>query len=551
MSPRLRRGLEAAAIFAVVVIVLATTAHSYGLGYDEPVYMARAQEASEWFGVMTANPRAAFSPEGIRRFWDAREEQQPGFMKIWGALTTPLVADRLPTLAALRFGTHLLVGAACAVLYLLTASVWGRLEGVAAVGALITMPRTFAHAHLFALDAPVMATTFISLAFFYQAARHRSWGWAAAAATVWGIALSIKVNSFFIPFIVMPWLAVYARDTLIRAVVCGLTLGPVTFVATWPWLWYDTIARMGSYIAFHVHHWQIHVTYFGERYAPAPWHYPIVMTAITTPVATIAAALAGAGRMVREAVPGDLSGWRERWEDEAFRRRALAALLGWALLVNFLLNSLPGTPKYNGVRLFQPVFPLIALLAGVGIGWLARAVRAWLAERVDETGQRLPQIMALLVVALVLALPLRGVLNYHPHQLSYYNALIGGLPGAAEAGMEPTYWGETYLDAALWLNEHAPQGAVAWIDPPGVEATMRIYAQLGIMRSDIHTTAGAEALEQADYAVFQNKSTEFSEEARALLATERPCDTIEEQGVPLLFIFCLTDRSLPDGGEAQ
>ncbi|MGI5816756.1 MAG: glycosyltransferase family 39 protein [Armatimonadota bacterium] len=541
MSLRLRRGLEAGAVFAVVVVILATTAHSYGLGYDEPVYMGRMQEASAWLRLVTIDPGAAFSEEGIRRYWDARSEQQPGFIKTWGAVTTPLVAGVLPTLAALRFGTHLLVGAACAVLYLLTSSVWGRLEGVAAVGALMTLPRTFAHAHLFALDAPVMAATFISLSFFFLAARHRSWGWAAAAAAVWGVALSIKVNAFFIPLIVVPWMAVYARDTLIRAVVCGATVGPLTFVVTWPWLWYDTITRLGAYMAFHFRHWQIHVTYFGERYAPAPWHYPIVMTSITTPVVTLLAALAGAARTLTESVAGDLAGLRERWADEAFQRKALGALLGWALLINFVLNSLPGTPKYNGVRLFQPVFPLIALLAGVGIGWVARAARAELEQRAVEVGERLPQIAAIVVLALVLALPLRAVLSYHPHQLSYYNMLIGGLPGASEAGMEPTYWGETYLDAALWLNEYAPPGAVAWIEPPGVEATMRMYQHLGIMRGDIRTTAGEAAIAGADYAVFQNKSTEFSPHSRRLLATREPCGTVEEHGVSLLYVFCLTD----------
>ncbi len=546
MSPRMRRWLETAVIFALVVVVLATTAHSYGLGYDEPVYMSRAQEAAEWLRALAVNPGQAISDAGIRRWWDARNEQQPGFLKLWGAVTTPLVSDVLPTLAALRFGTHLLVGAACAVLYLLTSSAWGKLEGVAAVGALITLPRTFAHGHLFALDAPVMAATFVSLALFYEAGRHRSWGWAAAGAAVWGVALSIKVNAFFIPLIVVPWMAVYARDALIPAVACGLTIGPLSFVATWPWLWHDTIARLGSYMAFHFRHWQIHVTYFGERYAPAPWHYPIVMTAITTPVVTSLAALAGAARTIRESVAGELPGWRERWEDTGYQRRALGALLAWALVVNFVLNSLPGTPKYNGVRLFQPVFPLIALFAGVGIGWLARMARQKIAERADEVGERLPQIAALVVVAVALALPLRSVLGYHPHQLSYYNALIGGLPGAVEAGMEPTYWGETYLDAALWLNQQAEAGEVAWIDPAGVEATMRMYQALGILRSDIRTTAGEEALAEADYAVFQNKSTEFSDHARELLATQHPCAQIEEHGVTLLYVFCLTDGGTLD-----
>ncbi|MEA3401307.1 MAG: glycosyltransferase family 39 protein [Armatimonadota bacterium] len=541
MSPRLARALEALSVFAAVVMVLAGTAHSYGLGYDEPVYMSRMQEAGDWLRLLSLDPGQAVSDAGIRPFWDARSEQQPGFLKLWGALTTPLVAGVLPTLAALRFGTHLLVGALCASLYLLVSPLWGRLEGVAAVGALLTLPRTFAHSHLFALDAPVMAGSFISLHMFYLAARDRSWWWAAAGSLVWGMALSIKINAFFVPLIVVPWLALYARDALLPAVACGATLGPLAFLGTWPWLWHHTLARLGEYLAFHFRHWQIHVTYFGRRMAPAPWHYPVVMTLITTPVVTLAAAVAGAVRMAREPVAEMAEGRRERWSDEGYRRRAAGALIGWALAVNFIMNSLPSTPKYTGVRLFQPVFPLLAFAAGIGIGWAARAVGRWLAQRAP--GQSLLRRAGpALVVVLALALPLRSTVACHPWQMSYYNLLIGGLPGAERAGMEVTHWGETYLDAALWLNEHAPAGATAWIEPPGVEATMGVYRALGILRADIETTAGPFIPAEADYAVFQNKVTEFTDVSRHLLATQPPRATIDVHGVPLLFIFDVSEE---------
>lgn len=542
MSDRVAMGLQAFAVFLAVVLVLALTAHQYGLGYDEPVYMARAQEAGAWVKLLSIDPAAAVGDAGVRRFWDARNEQQPGFLKLWGAMTTPLVAGRLPTLAALRFGTHLLVGALCASMYVFVSSVWGRLEALAAVGALVTLPRTFAHMHLFALDAPVMAATFICLHFFYLAARERSWGWAAAGGLTWGVALSIKVNALFIPLIVVPWLAVCAVDVLVPAIVCGAVLGPAGLLMTWPWLWHDTLRRLGTYLAFHLRHWQIHVTYFGRRMAPAPWHYPIVMTAITTPLATLVAAVAGAVRMAQRAGGrwAD-SGWRERWEDAAWRRRAAALLVGWALVVNLVLNSLPSTPKYTGVRLFQPIFPLLAIAAGVGIAWAARALAAYVRRAGEEAG-RTSRLVQVLVICVALGLPLRATVAFHPYQMSYYNALIGGLPGAAKAGMEVTHWGDTYLAAALWLNEHAPPGSVAWIEPAGVESMMGVYRTLGILREDVRTVAGDEALEDADYAVFQNKVTEFSDISRRLLAHSRPRATITQDAVPLIFIFELPDE---------
>ena len=377
MSSELRRGLEATVVGLAVFMLLAATASHYGLGYDEPVYMSRAQEASGWLSLVASAPGYAVSDEGIRGFWDAREEQQPGFLKLWGAMTTPLFATLLPALAALRVGTCLLVAAMCACMYVWIAALWGRIEALAAVLALLTMPRVFAHSHLFALDAPVMATTFITLYLLYLTARDRSWTWAAAAGAVWGVALGCKINAVFVPIIALPWLALCARDAMLPALVCGALLGPGLFTLTWPWLWHDAVARLADYARFHARHWQIGVTYFGRVYAPAPWHYPAVMTLITLPLATLGATVAGVWRVVRERTQvGEATDLRERWADVRWRRRATAALLGWALAVNFLMNSLPATPKYNGCRLFLPVFPLIAMLAGIGIGWGVRAASA-------------------------------------------------------------------------------------------------------------------------------------------------------------------------------
>ncbi|MGD9497591.1 MAG: ArnT family glycosyltransferase, partial [Armatimonadota bacterium] len=435
MSRRAARTLEALAVFAAVLLVLVTTAHHYGLGYDEPVYMSRAQEAAQWLRLLTIDPALAISDEGIRPFWEARSEQQPGFLKLWGAVTTGLASGLLPVLGALRVGTTLLVPAMCASMYLLVASLWGRLEAAASVGALLTMPRTFAHAHLFALDAPVMALTFVSLHLFFLCARERSWWWAATAAAVWGLAMSTKVNALFIPLIVVPWLALCARDALLPAIVCGAAVGPLCFFGSWPWLWHDTLARLGAYLRFHARHWQVHVTYFGTRYAPAPWHYPAVMTLITTPVVTLVEICLGAARMLRDrAQAAGAPPWRERWQDPAWQRRAAGALLGWALAVNYVLNSLPSTPKYTGVRLFQPVFPPLAVIAGVGIGWVARTIARYLRRRAGAGSSALPRILAVAVVVAALTPQMRAVAELHPHQMSYYNELIGGLAGAQRAG---------------------------------------------------------------------------------------------------------------------
>jgi hypothetical protein len=542
VSDRGRRGLEVLAVALVMLLILALTAHHYGLGYDEPVYMSRAQDAGRWLSLLARAPGQALGEVAITKYWHARD-QQPGFVKLLAAVATPVGAWLLPVLGALRAGTLVLVAALAASLYLFVGSVWGRVEALAAVAALFTMPRVFAHSHLLALDAPVMAATFITLHLLFLTARDRGWRWAALAGMVWGIALSCKVNGFFVPVIALPWMLLCARDALLPALICGATLGPATFLLSWPWLWHDTWARLLEYLQFHFKHWQIEVTYFGRKYAPAPWHYPIVMSAITIPPATMGAALVGAWRMVRERTScPEVGSWRERWHDQSWRRRAAGALIGWGLAVNYVFACLPSTPKYTGCRLFLPVFPLVAVAAGVGIGWLARAVGAWAGARTREAVRRAHGLAVALVAVIALVGPLRAVMEFHPHELTYYNALIGGLPGADRHGMEVTYWGETYLDAAAWLNRNAPPGAAAWIEPPGCEATMGMYRRLGILRADIRTTAGPLAFPQADYAIFQNKVTEFSDIARRLLADQEPLAVVPLHGVPLLYVFDIRDQ---------
>src|SRR5262249_41181597 len=61
--------------------------------------------------------------------------------------------------------------------------------------------------------------------------------------------------------------------------------------------------------------------------------------------------------------------------------------------------------------------------------------------------------------ALVVGAAARSTWLYHPLQLSYYNVLIGGLSGAARAGMEPTYYWEAVTpDVREWLRTHTEPG---------------------------------------------------------------------------------------------
>ncbi len=78
----------------------------------------------------------------------------------------------------------------------------------------------------------------------------------------------------------------------------------------------------------------------------------------------------------------------------------------------------------------------------------------------------------------------------HPFGLSYYNALVGGLPGAERLGLELTFWGDA-VDRPLLdrLAREARAGETAALAPTlapnqGAYATTRALATLPLVPGD-------------------------------------------------------------------
>ena len=57
----------------------------------------------------------------------------------------------------------------------------------------------------------------------------------------------------------------------------------------------------------------------------------------------------------------------------------------------------------------------------------------------------------------------------HPYELSYYNALVGGVAGAERRGFEIQYYDLWDLDLARWLNRTFPDGVRVYFEPNNKE----------------------------------------------------------------------------------
>lgn len=347
---------------------------------------------------------------------------------------------------------------------------WSAASGVAAGFALLAMPRVFAHAHLAALD------TFLS--FF--------WTWAllaaekalhsarpvramSAAGAVWALALLIKIHAWVLLPIIGIWSLIrLPRRRAAAAVLAWTAVGSSLFLIGWPWLWYDGWARLQAYWGTGVVRVAILVQYFGQVLLDrdVPWHYPWFYFLVTIPLGL---QLLGVVGLVR--------GWRNRREDP------FPLLLAGTILVFVVLFS-TRVPVYDGERLFLNIFPAWALLIGLGFGWLWN-------HRSSSRNRRV--ILTLFMVAQGY-----GVVALHPFGLSYYNGLVGGLPGAERLGLELTYWNDpvdqTLLDRLASLAE---PGATAALVPSlypgqGILTTNRALARREIVLKDTEGALGAE-----------------------------------------------------------
>ena len=285
------------------------------------------------------------------------------------------------------------------------------------------------------------------------AAAHR-WPWPARACSG-RLALLTKIHAWFLLPILGIWSFVWLPPRrAVSAMLAWTVVGISLFWLGWPWLWYDSWNRLQAYWGTGVVRSTIMVQYFGQVVADrdVPWHYPWFYFAATVPLGLLAL---GAVGLVR--------GWNNRRADP------FPLLLAGTIVV-FLVIFSTRVPVYDGERLFLHVFPAWAHVDRPRF-WLA------LGPAVSPAVAAAPRSLVFLLVQS------HGVIALHPFGLSYYNGLVGGLPGAERLGLELTYWNDAVDQVLLdQLARDAKPGASAALVPTlypgqGILTTNRALAR--------------------------------------------------------------------------
>jgi 4-amino-4-deoxy-L-arabinose transferase-like glycosyltransferase len=522
-----RRPLTAAFLAALSVLLLVWTSPDIGLTWDEPTYMEAGTSYASWVTEFASDPAKALSDSAIRAAWDINHEHPP-VDKLWSGLVWNAASGVLEDITAHRLGNMLLAGLLVGLVYLMIADDCGDMAGLAAVGAMLTMPRLFFHAHLAALDFPAAAATTAVCYLFWRTCAQSGLRWSIWLGVAYGLASGMKVTALFdIPIVLLLWTVVYQRRirTVGRLFVM-VGVGLLVWLLFWPWLYHDTWQRVIEYIRFMtVDHYVVGQWYRNRFFMPPPWHYPFVITLAVVPLTTTL--LAGVGAVAA-----------------ARRHQALGALLLLGALVPMLLLASGKSQLFDGERLWLPTFPFIAALAGLGFAQLARAIQ-WAVGRVGRTVWAGPIVATAAVVSL--APQTVAAADLYPHLLSYYSESVGGLIGATQLGLETTYWADTYGQALPYLNTHALPGAMVWVEADDV---MLYYQRTGQLRRDLriaspHGSQGivkgvegyAAPFQDADFVVVEYRQSGLDGGLRRLMAERTPAYQVSYRGTPLMEIY--------------
>jgi len=130
------------------------------------------------------------------------------------------------------------------------------------------------------------------------------------------------------------------------------------------------------------------------------------------------------------------------------KRQDMSLLFAINAFICIGVVAFPDNPKYGGVKLWQPMFPFLVLLAA----WALDICIEHLSDIAKLKG-KLKQLVGGALTLLCLLPGFFGLLNNYPDLLTYYNELAGNTQGGAEMGMERQYYDQCYKSYIHFWNE--------------------------------------------------------------------------------------------------
>lgn len=557
------------ALCALYVVLLIKTTRNLGYARDEGFYFDAARSYARWFDLAATNWREAVQRANVDAFWNVNHEH-PALMKSLFALSWKYLFVKHKLFAeagtAMRFPGMVMGGLALWLIYIMGTRAYSRRAGLVAALSFAFIPRIFYHSHLDCFDVPVTFWwTLVVYCYWRSIDETNTWaiGWGILTGIAWGFALNVKFNCFMLPVVfLIHWFVVRARhvgDSSKKggfsapiAVLSMLTLGIATFIALWPWMWFDFLmgeggrpGRLGEYLGFHWNHPFYNMEFFGHNYfrPPFPRSYPYAMIAFTVPAVTLVLFFVGfASRvpaLLRQSAPlawlipptGVLKKAHDfhkpRETDDPLGTDVLFFGAGYAILALWLK---PNTPIFGGTKHWFTAYPFLVLFAGAGFEVVARSFEKILADRVRPAWLGWSAMASLLLASSVVQ-----TAHSHPFGLSQYTPLAGGTPGAADYGMNRQFWGFTTGSLTSYFNEKVPPNGAVFIHDTAWPSWEMMQSD-GRFRNDIRVVW---EVAPADYAIVHHELHMMEVDAQIWVGfgQARLSHVVTHDGVPIVSVY--------------
>ncbi len=422
------------AAFVIVLLgfsySLFATMQDIGVTYDEPAY---------FYKVLTlTNSSLSFT----ERFAAFIPPEHPQFAALFNTPFYLLTRSFLDKTTSLRIGTTFLYLLFLIGSFFLLRKLLDAPTALCTLLILMTMPRLFFHAHLLALDLPVMALYFLTVLLFYKTMQKRSQVLIVTTSIILAAIIATKITGYFIFIALLIYsLYYYIRYKQVPYVSAGRINVPILFIVyiiagiifltASPQLYSNPLGFI-TYFQFNADR-AGPVFLFGGLHDPwAPISYLYVPFALFTTFNAF---------HVIFAIIGMLFVLRNRQKKTFFMY--LLIMFGSTLL----FFMLPFVPKTDADRLFLVIYPFMALFGGIGFVEGVNILWSHMKKRWNK------DVLVLIASVLLLAAGIYSVGSSHPFESSYFNVFVGGTEGVADSNLfMVTYWQGEFLYALDWLN---------------------------------------------------------------------------------------------------
>ncbi|MEN0003760.1 MAG: hypothetical protein AAF798_06440 [Bacteroidota bacterium] len=307
------------------------------------------------------------------------------------------------------------------------------------VGMLLLSPRIFAHSFFNPKDIVLLVfytiAAFTLVRFIELPSTARAVSHAIASALV----INARILGIIIPAVTLVGIGLlllrkgpksisYKKLALSSTVY--LTLTTILTLLLFPYLWAAPAERASeSFNMMANFPWGSSVLYFGQLVEgeAIPWHYPFAWIGITTPLVYLPTFLIGCGVSVFALAKATLR--LQFWNNQQQLVTLFALALFFGPLAAVLIKS---STLYNGWRQLYFIYPMFLIIALSGIQYL------W------KVGQKNGQWLVIAALAFSIGNTLRFMVNNHPHQQVYFNALAGT---NKVYRFDMDYWGVAYKQA--------------------------------------------------------------------------------------------------------